>query len=195
MPLTPSPIDYAACRRALVTAIALATGLPNGRILREEAQGPDQPVPPLPYVAFMFRLAGMRTGFRDNIRPVPGSDTAYYFSGHRGIAVDVTFFGREQEEAYGMAQVMSMALETPPVRDALRAAGLSTWSIGDVTDVSALLGTGFEGRALLEFQMWLNARLEVDLGRIEIVPVDGLLVADDGGFEALSFTVTQDPEG
>lgn len=196
MPLVASPIDFAACRRALIAAIGLATGLPNGRVIREEAQGPDQVPPSLPYAAFMFRLAGMRSGFRDNIRPAPQiSDTAYYVAGHRGLAIDVTFFGREQEEAYGMAAAFAAALEAEPVREALGAANLAVWAVGDVTDVSTLLGTGFEARALVEFQAWLNSRMVVDLGRIETVPVEGVLAADDGAENAFALTATLDPEG
>jgi hypothetical protein len=95
--------------------------------------------------------------------------------------VELNFFGEDQDQAYGLAAQMQTALFQEPTRRTLAAANLATWKILDATDVSALLGTGFEGRALLEFEMYLMVHSLVDLGAIEQVPVVGLISeAGDG---------------
>ena len=111
MPVRKPPIDYAAARKALVRAISIGTGLSQSRVLRAQAQGPVQPVPEKPYATFMFRTSAMRTGFRDTQIKAPEiSSTAVYYRGTRGIAVDVTFYGSDQDEAYGLAAAMQSAL-------------------------------------------------------------------------------------
>lgn len=174
MPLRKPPIDYAAARKALVRAISQGTGLAQNRILRAQAQGPVQPPPDKPYATFMFRVSSLRTGFRDTqIRAPEISNTAVYFRGTRGIAVDVTFYGTDQDQAYELAASMQSALSMPDVRGVLSAAKFAVWQIGEVVDVTALLNTGFEGRALLEFQIWTSSVVLSDPGEIYGVSVVG----------------------
>lgn len=182
--LTP-PIDYAATRAALVKAVAQATGLPPGHVLRAQAQGPVQPPPGRPYCSFTYRLASLRTGFRDQVVYAPDlGPTMWRYRGARGIALDLNFYADDQDVAYTLASSLQAALAQAPTRATLAAAGCSVWQIGDVTDVTALVGTGYEARALLEFQMWLGFNGPVDLGTIEQVSVRGDVHGEAGDLQA-----------
>lgn len=174
MPVVPFAIDFTAARRALCATIAAGTGLGPNQILRAQAQGPVQPVPTRPFATFTFRDVGLRAGFRDWVMPAPEiSKTATYITGHRGARVDVTFFGESQDDAYGLAITMQGALYCPPVVAPLRQANWAITRVGDVTDVSALLNTGYEGRSLLEFEMWSTSTQLFDPGSIDEVPMVG----------------------
>ncbi|RYF12813.1 MAG: hypothetical protein EOO40_00335 [Deltaproteobacteria bacterium] len=183
-------IDYTAVRRAVVQALALATGLDNGRIIRAQAQGPVQPRPPLPYVSFQARRIAIRNGFDAVVRSPQDGPTMWRYTGERGISFDFITYGRDQDEAYALASSIQCGLDTEPVSDILSQADLSTWTIQDATDVTALLSTGFEGRGLVEAELWLGTDVLVDLGQIDSVSIVGHAYADGGQLaQLLSQTV------
>lgn len=174
MPTPYFAIDYAAARKALVGAVSLGTGLGNNRIIREQAQGPVQPVPPRPYASFTFRMAAMRTPFRDStvFENVAGNEHVT-ISGYRGIAVDITFHGESQDDAYGYATTFQASLYRDDVLRALRAYNFAVWAVQDVTDLTAMMATGYEGRAMVEFEMWTRIVSTVAVGDIQSVPLIG----------------------
>ena len=181
MPTVAPLIDYAAARKGLVQAVAAGTGLAPNRIIRLQGQGPVQAPPPRPYATFLFRMAAMRVNYRDSMVPAPEvSPSAYYLKGNRGIAVDLTFYADDQDAAYGLAANMQSALFADPILALLRAQNFVIWQIGDVTDTAALLGTGFEGRALLEFQMWTTTAKLVDPDQIDGLRIVGDFTGDVG---------------
>jgi len=175
---TPAPaIDYAAVRKGLVAFLSAATGLVNGRFILAQAQGPIQPVPKRPYATFQFRMTALKANFRDYTTPVPDSLTgAVCYAGHRGVALDVTFHGRTQDEAYGLAVNCQAGLYRPDLLGPLTSIGWAVYTIGDVTDLTALLNTGFEPRAMCEFEMWTKIKTIVEPGYIESVPLVGDVV-------------------
>jgi hypothetical protein len=174
------PIDYAATRRAWVKALCAITQLPANQVIRAEGQGPVQPRPKLPYVTFKYRMAAMRNGYDAVVPATDAGDTMWRYVGERGISIDVITYGRDQDEAYGLALGIQSGLQQQPFVEILSSAGLCVWTLGDVSDVTALLGTGFEGRALLECTLWQGTSQLVDLGEMAIVPVVGN-IEDDGG--------------
>jgi len=172
--LVPFSIDYVNARKALVAAIVLGTGLANNRIVREQAQGPVQPPLPRPYASFVMRMAAMRTAFRDStvFKNTEGNQSITV-SGYRGLAVDVTFHGQSQDDAYGLASTFQASLYREDVLASLRAVGFAVWTIQDVTDLTSLLNTGFEARAMVEFEMWTRIVSTVAVGDIQSVPLVG----------------------
>lgn len=175
-----SPIDYAQVRKTLVQAVCAMTGLGQNQVIRAQGQGPVQPRPKLPYVTFMYRRAAIRNGYDAVILAYAEGDTLWRYVGERGIAIDLTTYGRDQDEAYGLALSMQSGLQQEPIQDILGASGLSLWTLGDVMDQTTLLSTGFEGRALLECELWLGTSQLVDLGQMASVTVVGD-IEDDGG--------------
>lgn len=193
MPTFASPIDYAQVRKTLVQALCAATGLPQNSVIRAQGQGPVQPRPKLPYVTFAYRRAAIRNGYDAVVSAYAEGDTLWRYIGERGIAMDLTAYGRDQDEAYGLALGMQCGLQQEPIQNILGASGLTLWTLGDVTDVTALLNTGFEGRALLECEMWLGTSQLVDLGEIATVPVVGAIEDDGGQGHHLAFDATLHP--
>jgi len=174
----PFAIDYVNARKALVAAIVLGTGLANNRIVRAQAQGPVQPPPPRPYASFMVRMAAMRTAFRDStvFHDVEGNESIT-ISGYRGLAIDLTFHGNSQDDAYGLATTFQASLYREDVLASLRKAGFAVWTVQDVTDLTSLMNTGFEGRAMVEFEMWTRIVSTVAVGDIQGVPLVGDVTA------------------
>lgn len=185
-----SPIDYAATRRALVQALCAITDLSQNQVIRAEGQGPVQPRPKLPYLTFKYRQVAIRNGYDAVVPASDQGETMWRYVGERGIGIDIIAYGRDQDEAYGLALGVQSGLQQQPYTEILSAAGLCVWTLGDVTDVTALLGTGFEGRALLECQLWQGTSALVDLGQMATVPVVGN-IEDDGGKQThIEFTAT-----
>ena len=174
--VAPSPLDYDAQRRALVSAVALGTGLPPGQVIIMEGETMGLPRPRAPYVGIQVMAASVKMGF-DWCTPVvdaPGDPTGLHrFEGPRSLSVSFDSFGRTHEEAYGVMAAFQAALEYPPVADLLAGAGLAVWDIGAVGDISDELATTYEGRANLEVTFGANASTVIDLGRIDMVPVSG----------------------
>ena len=180
MPAAPL-VDYVAARKGIVAAVAQATDLPPGRIIRLMGNGPVQAPPPRPYATFQFRIASLRVPYRDSHVLAPEvSPSAYWVKGCRGIAVDLTFYADDQDVAYTLAANTQGSLYTDPVLATLRAHNFVIWQIGDVTDTAALLGTGYEGRALLEIQMWTTSAVLVDPDHIDGVRIVGDFAGDIG---------------
>ena len=179
MPLRASPIDYAQTRKSLVQSLQAATGLGPNQVIRHQGQGPVQPRPKLPYLSFRYRTASMRDGY-DALVPTDGNDTLWNYVGSRGIAIDLMAYGRDQDEAYTLGMLVQSGMEQEPIQNILDASGLCVWKIGDVTDMTALLNTGYEGRAMLELELWQGTNILVDLGEMATVTVVGD-IEDDGG--------------
>lgn len=189
-----SPIDFAATRRALVLAVAEATGLPSNKIIREQASGPVQPQPKLPFASFKYRTVGIRAG-QDALSYAPDvGPTMYRFTGERGIAVDLMFHSADLDEAYGLALSWQFGLSEISVREILDAGKMVVWTVNDARDMTALFNTGYQARAFVECELWLSVEKVVDLGSIDAVSVTGkILYVDDT--TALNVSTLVETEG
>ena len=185
-----SPIDYAQTRKTLVQALCSMTGLGPNCVIRAQGQGPIQPRPALPYLSFKYRTAAMRDGLDALVQPVAQDSTLWQYVGARGIAMDLMAYGQDQDQAYGLALCVQSGLQQEPYLDILQQSGLSVWTIGDVTDMTTLLNTGFEGRALLECELWQGVNQLVDLGQMDTVSVNGHIQDDTGHTHDCSITAT-----
>lgn len=190
MPLIVSPIPYGAVRTAIVQAIAVGTGLDPSAIVRAEPNEPNAPRPARPFATFKIRTASMRQG-PDAFSPSPDDGpTLWRYSGQRGMALELNFFGTTQEDAYGMAAAMQFSFEMGAVQAVLAAPNVAVWRVGDVTDVSALLGTGYEGRAMLEANLGIGIDVLVDFGSIAVANVEGTVLDETGIIEKLYVNAT-----
>lgn len=194
--VAPSPVDFDAKRRALVAAVALGTGLPPGQVIMMEGETMGYPRPRAPYVGLQVLAASVKMGM-DWVTPVvdaPGAPTGLHtFQGERAMAVGFDSFGRTHEEAYGVLAALQAALEYPPVADQLFAAGLAVWDIGAVGDISEELATTYEGRAHLEVTFGTTSSVTVDLGRIDSVPLTGLVFTGEQTVATVGPTVVKVP--
>jgi hypothetical protein len=94
--------------------------------------------------------------------------------------LELNFFATTQEDAYSLASAMQLGLEMDAVQSALGRPNIAVWSIGDVTDVGSLQGTGYEGRAMLEVTLGVAIDVLADFGAIAEANVEGA-IEDDGG--------------
>lgn len=192
----PSPIDYDAARRALVQAVALATGLPAGQVVALEPETMGAPRPKVPYVGFLVTAASVKMGF-DWSTPVvddagSGPTGRHLYQGVRMMSVGFDAYGRSHEDAYAIMAALQASLEYPPVASLLGAAGLAVWDIGSVADISATLATTYEGRSHLDVTFGMTTNTVLDLGRIDGVPVSGQVASDDANAVNIpTFTVTR----
>lgn len=170
MPLRAPPIDFDAVRAAIWRAVQAATGLgPNGVVVSQ----PEHPIakrPETPFCEFIVTTVAQTFG-RDAMVPTAADDGTFRYYGPRLMTAQFQFYGETHEQAYGLACCMQAALHTDPVADGLRAAGIVVWSREPVTDLSALLSTGYEGRAGFNVSFGLHSELIVDVGTITSVPV------------------------
>lgn len=165
----PRPIDYDAIRRALVSAVAQATGLDVEHVVMAEPEIPNAPRPTLPYVSMKLTSAAIRYG-QDAL--TVDAQGVQHLGGQRGIVVSVNTYGRSHEEAYGVMAALQFGLDNPAVLDPLRAAGIAVWWQGAVGDLSMLLETGYEGRAQMDVFLGVagNIQSAVDtVGSVEVV--------------------------
>ena len=177
MPLTKSlPIDYAAIRVAIIRAIQWSTGLDQNHVIMAEPEVPNSPRPTLPYMTVKITSPSIRYG--DDVPepiddPTGMSETLVSYGGPRKMVVSFNAYGTSHEQAYGLAALWQARLDQHPVRELLRRDGIAIWLIGEIRDLSLLLGTGFEGRAQMDVQCGLASNLSADLGAMEDFPFVG----------------------
>lgn len=172
--LPPMPvlaIDYDALRKALVAAVMDGCELDQNHVIMAEAEVAGAPRPALPYFTLKITTPGARYG-DDSSEAVEGSSQMNY-GGQRGMTVSFNAYGRSHEEAWSLAALWQARLGTPTTQGLLRKAGIAVWKPGAVADLSALLNTGYEGRAHLDCLFGVASNLTIDPGSIENVNVAG----------------------
>jgi hypothetical protein len=183
------PNDFTALRKALIDTVQLVTGL---LCVYAEPESPDSPRPNLPY--FTVKIIGPANKFGDDsTQTVPdnaGNPTdVWNTGGQRRMDVDFNSYGNSHEEAYNYMSLWQASLELETTQQTLRAAGIAVWLNGSVADLSALLNTGFEGRAQMHVQFGIAFNLTANLGEIDTVPVVGTVTTDQNEVETINVTV------
>lgn len=185
------PIDYNLIRKTICNEVQKITGIPC--ILQE----PETPVdlrPKLPYFSLKFVMPGQKRG--DDAYSTATGDpnnpsSEWAFGGTRRITAQFDCYATTHEQAYSYMALWQGSLDTIPVQQDLREIGLAVWQILDNTDSTALLNTGFEGRALLEVYFGIVSNLVKDLGSMEHFPIKGEIFSDSGT-DTVNYTVTED---
>ena len=184
------PLDFDSYRRAIVAAVALGTGLDPGQVIMLQPEAPNAPRPTVPYVGLRVLTVAVKTGFD---APVSVADDAGFptglvaYVGPREMNVSFECFGATHEQAYGVMAAWQASLDTPPVQQLLEASDLAVYTIGQVTDLSTLLLTAYEGRAQMDCSFGMTSRLTVDAGRIDTVDITGSVVQN---LNAVDVTLT-----
>lgn len=119
----------------------------------------------------------------DLLRPA-GTEVELRAEGLREFAVSVQAFGPSTTgNATGRAVLAKCqtALMLPSVRTALAAAGITPFDIGPVQNVTALVHTKFEGRAILEVRFYVRDSISEYTGYIETVEKTSYMGPPDSG--------------
>lgn len=184
------PVQFDPIRIALVQVMERVTGL---TVIEHEPETQDAPRPKKPYMGYKMTTPSARVGGDDDHRIVPddaGEPTTKWNSGgQRRMTVSFHAYGRTHEEAYNYMALWQAALDQFTVQEQLRRAGVAVWIIGNVADLSALLNTGYEGRAQMDVQFGIASNLVEDLSEIVEAPVEATINTDSGDVSQ-DFTLT-----
>lgn len=188
MPLLPPPVDHNAIRIAVVNAVMLATGLDQNHVVMSEPEVPNAPRPTVPYMALKAISVGVRYG-DDVPELVAGTPSTYGYRGPRMMVFSFNAYGKTHEQAYDIMSLWQACLGMESTRNQLKAAGISVWLPGAVTDLSALQDTAYEGRAQMDCRFGVASYVQTDLGQIASVPIAAGVV----GADVVSGTVSTAP--
>lgn len=184
MPTVPNmPLNFDALRKALVEEIQRVTAV---TCIVAEPETQNVPRPPKPYFTLKMVSPAIKQG-DDSASNLGG--TVWNRGGQRKMVVDFNCYGCSHEQAYNYAALWQSSLELETVQARLRKAGIAVWLNGSVQDLSALLNSGFEGRALLEVAFGVAANLTEDLGAIQTINVSGDVTTDQDITETINAQV------
>lgn len=181
--LTP---DFNQIRATIAREIVKVTGLSSNQVVLEEPEQINAPRPQKPYFGFKITTPGARYGddSKTNVLDNMGNPTEVWNSGGpRKMTIDFHCFGKSHEEAYNLMCLWQSALDLEDIQSDLRSAGIAVWIIGTVADLSALLNTGYEGRAHMDCQFGLAFNIQSNLGEIDSGAVEGTVNFDGGQSE------------
>lgn len=183
--------DYDRVRVSLVEAVCEGCELDEDHVITLEAEQPGAPRPSLPYVGLKIIIPGGRIG-GDGVqvlRTDPDGSMLVSYSGSRRMTVSFHAFGASHEQAYGIMATWQAALQTDAVRDILGGANVAVWKPGDVRDLSALLTTGFEGRAQMDVTFGVLSQLTQRVTTIRAVDIRGNVETGDPQDADVALTV------
>ena len=180
MPLPSFPLNFNNIRKAIVDEVQKVTQL---TCVLAEPETQNVPRPCKPYFSLKFLIPGFKFG-DDSAQPVLDAQgdptTVWNYGGQRKMTVEFNCYGNSHEEAYNYMCLWQSALELETVQADLRVATIAVWLNGNVADLSALLNTGFEGRAQMDVQFGIAANMTADLGSMDSVQIDGTIQTDQG---------------
>jgi hypothetical protein len=144
-------------------------------VIYEESSGPR---PPRPYVTLKI-IAGPSEKAFDELRPIPADPNKKFdLTGIRQYTVSMKAFG---EAAHDILSDLQLCLEAPDsIEFFIRNEDIAVVSRGPVTDISALLETGFETRAVMDVIFNAVVSKVVDPSTIESTEISGTLENADG---------------
>ena len=173
--------DFNPIRVAFVKEIMRICMLDQNNVIMSQPESQNWPRPSKPYFTIKIITPGARFGDDDrtNVPDSQGNPTTIFNSGGpRKMTVAFDCFGNTHEEAYNYMCLWQTALDLQDLQQRLEAVGIAVWTIGTVADLSALLNTGYEGRAHLETTFGLAFNIQSDLGAMEEFTILGQITTD-----------------
>lgn len=190
--MRPLAIDFDAIRVALVAAVRLGVGLDHNHVIMMESEVAGAPRPSLPYMALKVTTAAMRRGNDAcSVQAISADGSRYEsYSGSRQMNVSFQSFGQSHEQAYGMMALWQASLELPEVQELLRRSDVSIWQVGNVVDLTQLVGTGYEGRAQMDVFFGVLSNITTWTPSIRVASAEGTTYADQTSEPDLAVTVS-----
>ncbi len=182
-------IDFNAIRAALVNLVQGITGL---QCIVDERKGQftvSTPRPCLPYISFKITTPAAKIG-TDASQNTSGS--TWNYGGVRKMVVSFKCYAKFPEMAYNYMAHLEAAFDTFPVQATLRNNKIAFWESLGVVDISSLLTAGYEGRASLDAAFGIPSSLNVNLGEIDSVSINGEIISGSQTVD-VEFNVTGAP--
>lgn len=168
-------IAWATVENALHTWVRLGTGYAGTQVIF--ATQPDAPRPARPFATITtgaLRPLGLDDS-QEIVRsgsPPAGQEIEIRAGGPREFEVTVSVFTSTTTGTGAARAVLSLvqaALALPSIIAAFGAAGVSCFDSGEVRDVTTVLDTAHEGRAILDCRFYANEFVSEYVGHIEEV--------------------------
>jgi hypothetical protein len=176
MALRAPPIDFDAIRAAIWQGVQDATGLGPNSVVVSQPEAPIAKRPETPFCEFMVTTVAQ--SFGEDYEVADAEDGVFRYVGPRMMTVQFQTYGETHEQAYGLACCLHAALQADPICDLLKSVGVVVWRRDAVIDLSALLSTGYEGRAGFNASFGLHSSLSLTVGTIASVPVSAAITSD-----------------
>lgn len=166
------PVDFGKFRELLVREVTKVTGLV---CIRNEPVVPNAPRPELPYFGYKMTSPAIQKG-DSNIEFQSGQE--FNYGTQMQMVVSFNCYAKDQDDANSFMHLWQQALNMANIQEDLRKGGLALWDYAKVADLSALLNTGYEGRAQMEVNFGYASNLSANLGTIDIVEIQGTIDPD-----------------
>lgn len=157
-------------QRALRGWVRKASGLPDKKVIWSEQSQPRLEAPFITMRLGDFIPLGSAdevTQEYDENAP-SGEEITITVNGRRSASLSVQVFGAGAQQTLSKVQT---SLGLPSVKEGLEAAGVSIYDIGEVQNVTGLLETVFEPRALTNFSLYCSETVSEQTTFIESVEV------------------------
>lgn len=185
MPLPKFPINFDALRKALIDEVQKVT---QTTCILAQPETQNTPRPKKPYFTMQMVTPAAKEGDDSNDLTVTG--TNWNIGGQRKMTVDFNCYGNTHEEAYTYMALWQSSLELQAIQSDLYAAGIAIWLNGNVVDLSALLNTGFEGRAQMQVDFGITSNLTQDLSSIDEATASGTITTDQNNIVDVEVAAT-----
>lgn len=183
-------MNWNAIENALRTWVRSATGLGDAAVIFADQTGQR---PAAPFVTIKLGTI-IPLGAFDETRTIydadadPGEEVELRVSGQREFSVSLQAFSTvvtsptsDTLPARALLGKCQTALQLPTVKAAFDTAGVSCFDVGSVLNLSALVGTLFEGRAALDCRFYATDTASEFVGFIDEVETTSYLGPPDEG--------------
>lgn len=179
------PINWQTVEQAIRTAVKAGTGLADAAVYFSPQDGARGDAP---FVT--IRLGGAQSlGSVDEVQETTdltqvGSEIETKVVGQREFSVSIQCFtpkAVKDDSAKARLSRLQTYLSLPSVVDTLANAGLSVYDLSEVREISTVLDTKFEGRAILELRCYVAETATERIGYIDEVEFKSYMGPPDSG--------------
>jgi hypothetical protein len=169
-------MDETAIKSALRAWVRKASGLNDKKVIWSEQSQPRLEAPFITMRLGDFIPLGSADEVTQEYDPLappgsgdtPGEEITITVNGRRSVSLSVQVFGAGAQQTLSKVQT---SLGLPSVKEGLEAVGVSVYDIGEVQNVTGLLETVFEPRALTNFSLYVSETVSEKNTFIESVGV------------------------
>lgn len=145
--------------------------------------------PALPYLVVSAVVWDISEGADERLRAINGSgNPTVKIRGRRSATVQIEAFG---DDAEGWLEQLKLAFWTEAASDLMATAGVALRAIGGPQNTTAVRDTGFEQRAIEEFEAtYAIEGSEIEEVELQLVDIDVELDSDGDGIADYTDTIT-----
>lgn len=171
-------LNFTTFEKALQDAVVLASGLADGKVIwaRQDGTRPAAPYVTLDLTSFsVIGIDGTRHDY--DAEADPGAEITLKHGGMRefGLAVVVFYGTLGAAGAMALAETIRTSLSKVSVREVLDAANVSIFDFGRVLNLTQVVNTVYEGRAVFELRGYTTQEVTETIGYIQSAEIEGTI--------------------